>query len=150
MHLKTAALDTPRVARQHCMISHHFGTYPDSSVHLPVEVVANYCSVLHTLPIQASTLFIYYTSITLSRLYHVVRETKEQGGGKWFGRRNETLTFSGGCRSSLVGVSGLLPSLVLRFFLVPAVAPGLFFCWYSFSCEKSIIWSPNRICLLWA
>lgn len=68
MHLKTAALDTPRVARQHCMISHHFGTYPDSSMHLPVEVVANYCSALHTLPIQASTPFIYSTSITLSQL----------------------------------------------------------------------------------
>lgn len=67
---------------------------------------------------------------------HVVQKTKEQGGGKQCGRKNETLTFSGDCRSSLVGVSGLPPSLVLRFFLVSAVAPRLFFCWYSFSCEN--------------
>ena len=49
MHLKTAALDTPRVARQHCMIRHRFGT-------------------LRTLAIQASTPFLCYTSTTISQL----------------------------------------------------------------------------------
>lgn len=46
---------------------------------------------------------------------------------------HKPLTFSGDCLPSLVGVSGLLPSLPLRFFLAPVVDPGLFFCWYSFN-----------------
>lgn len=84
----------------------------------------------HTAPTPLSS----YPSTTTSSSGQTVQKTKEEGGGKWFQRK--TLTFSGDCWSSVVGVAGLLPSLVLRFFLVPAVAPGLFFCWYSFSCEQ--------------
>lgn len=121
-HLSPAALGTPRTPSDRLWCQQH----------LPEQSAANYCSTLHTVPAPLS----FYPSTTVSSSSQIVQQTKEEGGGKWLEKKNETLTFSGGCWSSVVGVAGLLPSLVLRFFLVPAVAPGLFFCWYSFSCEE--------------
>lgn len=119
--LRTAALDTPRAARRLCTIRH--APAPTLAPAHASQQRRQLAAVAHLVPWRHGYLLRRHNpSPSQSRC------PRNQRRWQMIWRKNETLTFSGGCWSSLVGVSGRLPSLVLRFFLVPAVAPGLFFC----------------------